>query len=113
MADETGTQTPHGSAIADAIKRGDLHEMEHVADQTRLAIAHGAQQEGVELAESASQAAAKLGAVASHEVGAVRAALTNLEAKISELRQAKRGAETHTERPQPAPRTDPNAPPQT
>ena len=91
-----GAVPPYGPAIWDAAKRGDIHEMEHIADQARQAIARGAQQEGVVIENAAKGAAAHFHDVAAHEVVAVREALTHLEQKIAELRgqRAKGGGET-------------------
>jgi hypothetical protein len=114
MAEEqqsSGPLPPYGPAIWDAAKRGDLHEMEHIADHARLAIARGAQQEGVQLSETAAEAATHFREVAEHEVAGVREALTHLEAKIAELRTSHAKPEEHVQRPEPPPRVDPDAPP--
>jgi hypothetical protein len=100
MADNEQTRgpiPPYGPAIWDAAKRGDLHEMEHIADEARHAIARGAKEEGVEIKSAAESGAAHLHDVASHEVGEVREALTHLEQKISELRAS------HAQKPPDAP----------
>jgi hypothetical protein len=92
MADNTesrGPLPPYGAAIWDAAKRGDLHEMEHIADAARHAIARGAKEEGVEIKGAAEGAAGHFRDVASHEVAEVREALTHLEGKINELRQSR------------------------
>jgi Asp-tRNA(Asn)/Glu-tRNA(Gln) amidotransferase C subunit len=84
-----GPVPPYGPAIWDAVKRGDLEEMERVADAARLAIAKGAKQEGVEFAASAEQAIVHFHAVAHHDVQNVRSALSALEMEIAELRAAR------------------------
>jgi Domain of unknown function (DUF1843) len=97
MADNDQTRgpvPPYGPAIWDAAKRGDLHEMEHIADCARQAIARGAKEEGIQIQSTTSAAATHFHDVAAHEVGEVREALTHLEKKIVELRQAKAGGET-------------------
>ena len=83
-----GPVPPYGPAIWDATKRGDLHEMEHVADAARLAIARGAKEEGVQFGVAAETAKVTFHDVAAHEVHEVRSALSALEAKIAELRSA-------------------------
>jgi uncharacterized protein DUF1843 len=92
-----GPVPPYGPAIWDAVKRGDLHEMEHIADAARTAIARGAKQEGVEVAAAAEGAKAHFADVAGHEVHEVRNALSALEQKIAELRAA------HAKKDQPPP----------
>jgi Domain of unknown function (DUF1843) len=87
--EDRGPLPPYGPAIWDAAKRGDLHEMEHIADAARHAIARGAAQEGVEIQSGASAAAGHFRDVAAHEVAEVREALTHLEGKISELRASR------------------------
>ena len=82
-----GPVPPYGQAIWDAVKRGDLHEMEHIADQARQAIARGAKDEGVQVEHLAQSGTAHFHDVASHEVVQVREALTNLEQKINEVRR--------------------------
>ncbi|MBV8298649.1 MAG: DUF1843 domain-containing protein [Candidatus Eremiobacteraeota bacterium] len=91
MAENTdrGPLPPYGPAIWDAAKRGDLQEMEHIADAARHAIARSAAQEGVQISESTSSAATHFRECASHEVVEVREALTHLEGKINELRASK------------------------
>jgi hypothetical protein len=84
--DARGPVPPYGPAIWDAAKRGDLHEMEHIADAARLALAKGAKDAGVTFSESASAAAGHFEEVASHQVVEVREALSGLEKKIAELR---------------------------
>jgi len=89
MADHDETQgpvPPYGQAIWDATKRGDLPEMEHIADAARLALAKGAKDEGVTIADTTSKAAGHFHEVAAHEVVEVRNALSGLEQKIAELR---------------------------
>jgi Domain of unknown function (DUF1843) len=111
MADDqhaAGPLPPYGPAIWDAVKRGDLAEMEHIADQARHAIARGAQAEGVEI----TQTTGHFRDVAAHEVVEVREALTNLEQKICELRASQANPAEQTQRPQAEPRVDPDAPPQ-
>jgi hypothetical protein len=81
-----GPIPPYGPAIWDAAKRGDLHEMEHIADAARHAIARGAASEGVEIKSAAEGGASHFRDVAGHEAGEVREALTHLEGKIAELR---------------------------
>jgi hypothetical protein len=81
-----GPVPPYGPAIWDAAKRGDLNEMEHVADAARVALAKGAQQEGLKLEEVGTHVAEHFHAVADHEVVAVREALTHLEQHIAQLR---------------------------
>jgi hypothetical protein len=83
-----GPLPPYGPAIWDAVKRGDMHEMEHIADEARHAIARGAKQEGVEIKSASEGAQAHFHDVAEHEVVEVRSALTALEGKIAELRAA-------------------------
>ena len=83
-----GPVPPYGPAIWDAAKRGDIHEMEHVADAARQAIARGAKEEGIEFAAAAGAATTHFHDVAAHEVVEVRSALSALEAKIAELRAA-------------------------
>lgn len=89
-----GPLPPYGPAIWDAAKRGDLEEMERVADAARHAIARGAKDEGVQFEAGASGAASHFREVASHEVVEVREALTGLEQKIAELRHARGGGES-------------------
>ena len=84
--EDRGPIPPYGPAIWDAAKRGDLHEMEHIADAARQALARGAKEEGVQFESSTSAAAGHFHDVAAHEVVAVREALTHLEGKIHELR---------------------------
>ena len=86
--EDRGPIPPYGPAIWDAAKRGDLHEMEHIADAARQALARGAKDEGVQLESSASAAAGHFHDVAAHDVVAVREALTHLEGKIHELRSS-------------------------
>jgi hypothetical protein len=83
-----GSLPPYGPAIWDAAKRGDLAEMEHIADAARLALARGAKEEGVHFADSYSTAKVHFKDVASHEVAEVREALTHLEKKINEIHGA-------------------------
>jgi hypothetical protein len=110
MADDHASGPQHcGPAIWDAVKRGDLAEMERIADEARHAIVRGAQQEGVQL----TQATGHFRDVAEHEVVEVREALTNLEQKIAQVRGAQASPETHAQRPEPPPRVDPDAPQQT
>jgi Domain of unknown function (DUF1843) len=104
-----GPVPPYGPAIWDAAKRGDLQEMEHIADAARLALARGAQEEGIKIEATASRAYGHFHDVAAHEVVAVREALTHLEGKIHELRSGQRGGEGYAARPQSAPREDPQA----
>lgn len=92
-----GPVPPYGPAIWDAVKRGDMHEMEHIADEARLAIARGAKQESVEVKSAAEGAQAHFHEVAERDVHEVRNALTALEAKIAELRAA------HAKKDQPPP----------
>ncbi len=92
-----GPVPPYGPAIWDAVKRGDMHEMEHIADEARQAIARGAKQEGVQMQSAADGAQAHFHDVADHEVHEVRNALTALEGKIAELRAA------HAKKGQPPP----------
>ena len=89
MADDAETRgpiPPYGQAIWDAAKLGDLHEMEHIADAARLALAKGAKDEGCQIEDATSKAATHFHEVASHEAVEVRGALTELEKKIAELR---------------------------
>jgi Domain of unknown function (DUF1843) len=104
-----GPVPPYGPAIWDAAKRGDLHEMEHIAEAARLALARGAQQEGLQIESTASKAYGHFHDVAAHEVAGVREALTHLEGKIHELRQGQRNPQDYAERPPAAPREDPEA----
>ena len=84
--DRGGPVPPYGPAIWDAAKRGDLHEMEHIADAARHALARGAKDEGVKFESATSGAAGHFRDVASHEAAEVREALTHLEGKIHQLR---------------------------
>jgi hypothetical protein len=92
-----GPVPPYGPAIWDAAKRGDLTEMENVADAARLAIAQGAKQAGVEFGEAGQNATVHFHAVAHHDVENVRSALSALEQKIAELRA------THAKKDPPPP----------
>ncbi|HYW53985.1 MAG TPA: hypothetical protein VE826_08445 [Dongiaceae bacterium] len=82
MSDENlqGPVPPYGDAIAKAVQRGDLEDMEAHADAARCAIAGEPAPEG---------AAVKFHKVLDHEVAAVRSALHELENKIAEMRKRK------------------------
>ena len=92
-----GPVPPYGPAIWDAVKRGDLEEMENVADAARLAIARGAQETHVDFTEAMKNAKVHFHAVAHHDVQNVRSALSALETEIAELR----AAQTKKDKPPP------------
>jgi hypothetical protein len=78
--EQQGSVRPYGDAIAKAVQRGDLEDMEAHADAARHAIAGEPPPEN---------AAVKFHKVLDHEVAAVRGALHELEAKIAQMRHRK------------------------
>jgi hypothetical protein len=87
--DETHASVPpYGQAISDAAARGDLAEMEEIADAARIVLAKSGHHEGVQFEHSASEAHQHFAKVAPQDIGKVREALTELEKKIVELRAA-------------------------
>ena len=75
-----GSVPPYGDAIAQAAQRGDIEDMEAHADAARHAIAGEPPPENAKV---------KFQKVLDHEVAAVRGALHELEAKITQLRTRK------------------------
>ena len=77
---------PYGQAIWEAARRGDLAQMEEIADAARIALAKSGHHEGLTFHHSASETHHHFGKVPAADVGEVREALTELEKKIAELR---------------------------
>jgi hypothetical protein len=88
QTDDSGPLVPYGPPIFAAAKRGDLAEMEAVANAARLALAAGNPKfAGAARGLSAIPGAVTFTPVTAQNEGAVTTALASLESAIANLKQ--------------------------